>query len=105
MLKEVQAVTYDSQVQDRPNNKVEGQAIRARLNGTIQDFVTKALDVHTFKKENQDSRKSRNQILVQFCCFRQFQESQKLRFQILEILVQEMETYNQGAMAFMYELE
>ncbi|KAH1056445.1 hypothetical protein J1N35_034510 [Gossypium stocksii] len=33
----------------------KAKQIRARLNETIQDFVTKALDAHTTKKENQDS--------------------------------------------------
>ncbi|MFQ6660139.1 hypothetical protein Gotur_028755 [Gossypium turneri] len=38
------------------------------------------------------SRKLRNRIFVQFCCFERFQESRKSRFQILEILVQETES-------------
>ncbi|MFQ6671082.1 hypothetical protein Gotur_035734 [Gossypium turneri] len=38
------------------------------------------------------STKSRNRILVQFCCFERFQGSRKSRFQILEISVQETES-------------
>ncbi|KAH1031768.1 hypothetical protein J1N35_043942, partial [Gossypium stocksii] len=38
-----------------PIMRSKAKLIRARLNGTIQHFVTKAVDVHTAKKENQDS--------------------------------------------------
>jgi len=75
----------------------KAREIHMKLNGTIQDFISNALDAYT--KENAKSRftflfsrNSRNRILVQFCCFERFQESRKSRFQILEILVQETES-------------
>ncbi|MFQ6663033.1 hypothetical protein Gotur_030691, partial [Gossypium turneri] len=77
--------------------------MRSKLNGTIQEFVSKALDAYTKEREKSRftflfSRKSRNRILAQFCCLERFQESRNSRFQILEILVQETKSYSQSAL-------
>ncbi|MBA0739691.1 hypothetical protein Gogos_012930, partial [Gossypium gossypioides] len=48
-----------------PITTSKSKQIRARLNETIQDFVTKALDTHTTEKENQDS----------LSCFQENQET------------------------------
>ncbi|MFQ6624176.1 hypothetical protein Gotur_003790 [Gossypium turneri] len=47
-----------------PVTRSKARQMRMKLNGTIQDFISKALDACTKEKENQDSlscsRKSRN---------------------------------------------
>ncbi|MFQ6665800.1 hypothetical protein Gotur_032410, partial [Gossypium turneri] len=49
-----------------PITRSKARQMRMKLNGTIQDFISKALDAYTKEKENQDS----------LSCFQENQETE-----------------------------
>ncbi|MFQ6665326.1 hypothetical protein Gotur_032094, partial [Gossypium turneri] len=49
-----------------PLTRSKARRMRTKLNGTIQDFISNALDVYTKEKENQDS----------LSCFQENQEAE-----------------------------
>ncbi|MFQ6665429.1 hypothetical protein Gotur_032167 [Gossypium turneri] len=66
-----------TQVQERdglklpqdPITRSKARQMRSKLNGTIQEFVSKALDAYTKERENQDS----------LSCFQENQENQDFK--------------------------
>ncbi|KAH1056669.1 hypothetical protein J1N35_034734 [Gossypium stocksii] len=60
-------INNSPQVLQGPISRSKAKQIRVKLNMTIQEFITKALDVHTTEKENQDS-------------LSYFQENQEIEF-------------------------
>ncbi|MFQ6664273.1 hypothetical protein Gotur_031448 [Gossypium turneri] len=49
-----------------PIKRSKAKQMRTKLNGTIQDFISKALDAYTKEKQNQDS----------LSCFQENQETE-----------------------------